>query len=111
MHTAERHDRSLNVGFLSTRFWGLDGVSLEAGKWASTLKEFGHKVFWFAGQLDRDLEASMLVPEAFFGHPPTEALNRALFGARSGAASSQMRSTARRTTSRTSCTSFWIGST
>lgn len=73
--------RSLNVGFLSTRFKGLDGVSLEAEKWAVILREFGHRVFWFAGQLDRDPEASMLVPEAFFGYPPTEALNRALFGA------------------------------
>lgn len=81
MHGGERHDRSLNVGFLSTRFQGLDGVSLEAEKWAASLREFGHKVFWFAGKLDRDPEASMLVPEAFFGHPPTEALNRALFSA------------------------------
>ncbi len=81
MGSAEGHDRSLNVGFLSTRFKGLDGVSLEAEKWASCLREFGHKVFWFAGELDRDVEASLLVPEAFFGHPSTEALTRALFSA------------------------------
>ena len=29
-----KRDRSLNIGFISTRFRGLDGVSLEAGKWA-----------------------------------------------------------------------------
>jgi glycosyltransferase involved in cell wall biosynthesis len=80
MHAADGRDRSLNVGFLSTRFQGLDGVSLEAGKWAAVLGEFGHRVFWFAGQLDRDPGTSMHVPEAFFGHPQTEALNRALFG-------------------------------
>ncbi|HUI72934.1 MAG TPA: glycosyltransferase family 4 protein [Spirochaetia bacterium] len=81
MHEATHTDRSLNVGFISTRFKGLDGVSLEAEKWASSVEEFGHKVFWFAGELDKDPQASMLVPEAFFGHPPTEALNKALFSA------------------------------
>ena len=79
MRDSVRHDRSLNVGFVSTRFKGLDGVSLEAEKWASSVREFGHKVYWFAGELDRDPEASMLVPEAFFGHPSAEALTRALF--------------------------------
>jgi glycosyltransferase involved in cell wall biosynthesis len=73
--------RSLNIGFISTRFHGLDGVSLEVGKWAAVLREFGHNCFWFAGQLDRNPETSMLVPEAFFGHPSTEALTRTLFSA------------------------------
>ncbi len=73
------HGRSLNVGFISTRFRGLDGVSLEAVKWASSIEEFGHTVYWFAGQLDKDPKRSMLVPEAFFGHPSTDALTRALF--------------------------------
>lgn len=81
MQGSGRQDRSLNIGFISTRFEGLDGVSLEAEKWASSLPEFGHKVFWFAGKLDRDPQISMLIPEAFFGHPPTEALTRALFNA------------------------------
>jgi mannosylglucosylglycerate synthase len=81
MRKSGGHNRSLNVGFISTRFRGLDGVSLEADKWAVSLREFGHKVFWFAGELDRDPDASMLVPEAFFGHPKAESLNRALFSA------------------------------
>ncbi|HVP20186.1 MAG TPA: glycosyltransferase family 4 protein [Spirochaetia bacterium] len=81
MQEPAQQERSLNVGFVSTRFQGLDGVSLEAEKWASSVREFGHKVYWFAGKLDRDPETSMLVPEAFFGHPATEALTRALFGA------------------------------
>jgi mannosylglucosylglycerate synthase len=79
MTEAGAADRSLNIGFISTRFRGLDGVSLEAEKWASILREFRHTCYWFAGQLDRDPAASMLVPEAFFGHPPTEGLNRTLF--------------------------------
>jgi glycosyltransferase involved in cell wall biosynthesis len=76
----EKPDRTLNIGFISTRFRGLDGVSLEARKWASVLREFKHRCFWFAGELDRDPQASMLVPEAFFGHPSALELNRELFG-------------------------------
>jgi glycosyltransferase involved in cell wall biosynthesis len=76
----EKPDRTLNIGFISTRFRGLDGVSLEAQKWASVLQEFKHRCFWFAGELDRDPKVSMLVPEAFFGHPSARELNRELFG-------------------------------
>ena len=76
-----RKSNSLSVGFISTRFRGLDGVSLEAGKWASVLREFGHRCFWFAGELDRDERTSMLVPEAFFGHHAVQELNAALFSA------------------------------
>ncbi len=72
--------RQLRVGFVSTRFRGLDGVSLEARKWAAVLAEFGHRCFWFAGELDTDPPASMLVPEAFFGHPDVRALEGELFG-------------------------------
>ncbi|MEW5813906.1 MAG: glycosyltransferase family 4 protein [Spirochaetota bacterium] len=75
-----KRNRSLNIGFISTRFRGLDGVSLEAEKWASVLREFKHHCFWFAGELDRDPQASLLIPEAFFGHPSALELNRTLFG-------------------------------
>ena len=30
------------IGFVSTRFYGTDGVSLEAWKWARILAEQGH---------------------------------------------------------------------
>ena len=43
-----------NIGFVSTRFAGTDGVSLEAAKWSETLQKSGHRCFWFAGELDRD---------------------------------------------------------
>ena len=79
MTEKDKPGRVLNIGFISTRFRGLDGVSLEAGKWASILKEFRHNCYWFAGQLDKDPDVSMLVPEAFFGHPAAESLNRTLF--------------------------------
>ncbi|MEE9122240.1 MAG: glycosyltransferase family 1 protein, partial [Syntrophobacteria bacterium] len=57
-----------NIGFISTRFAGTDGVSLEAAKWAQLLWERKHASYWFAGELDRDPSSSMLVPEAFFDH-------------------------------------------
>lgn len=61
--------RSLNIGFVSTRFAGTDGVSLEAAKWAEVLEEMGHTCYYFAGLCDRDPERSMVVPEAFYRHP------------------------------------------
>ena len=71
---------SLNIGFVSTRFAGTDGVSLEAGKWARVFEGFGHRCFWFAGELDRDPAVSLLVPEAHFLHPDNAALSRQVFG-------------------------------
>jgi hypothetical protein len=38
-----------NIGFVSTRFAGNDGVSLEAAKWAEVLEASGHRCYWFAG--------------------------------------------------------------
>ena len=58
----------LHIGFVSTRFAGTDGVTLEAGKWAGVFKACGHQIFWFAGMLDRRPERSYPVPEAFFLH-------------------------------------------
>ena len=80
MNNHRRVSRSLNIGFISTRFRGLDGVTLESAKWAQILEDFHHRCYWFAGELDRDPEASMLVPEAFFRHPDNLALNSELFG-------------------------------
>jgi glycosyltransferase involved in cell wall biosynthesis len=57
-----------NIGFVSTRFAGNDGVSLEATKWAEVLEASGHECYWFAGELDRDPAKSLLVEEAHFDH-------------------------------------------
>jgi glycosyltransferase involved in cell wall biosynthesis len=67
---------SHRIGFISTRFAGTDGVSLEAGKWAEVLERLGHQCFYFAGQCDRPADRSQVVPEAFYHHPEIEALNR-----------------------------------
>ncbi len=70
----------MKVGFVSTRFAGTDGVSLEALKWAEVLERMGHEVFWFSGLSDRPEEVSMCVPEAFFGHSENEWLAKRIWG-------------------------------
>lgn len=64
--------KHLNIGFVSTRFAGIDGVSLEASKWAEVFEQAGHHCFWFAGELDNEGEAYYLVPEAHFKHRSNE---------------------------------------
>jgi len=70
----------MNIGFVSTRFAGTDGVSLEALKWAEVLEDAGHKVFWFSGLSDRSSDKSMCVPEAFFGHPEIQWITDRIWG-------------------------------
>jgi len=71
-----------NVGFISTRFAGTDGVSLESAKWAEVLWEDGHVSYWYGGQLDRDPAISLCVPEAFFQHSEVRWINEQLWGKR-----------------------------
>src|SRR3990170_2149962 len=67
------------IGFISTRFAGTDGVSLETAKWASTLERIGHTCYYFAGECDRPPERSRVVPEAFYRHPEVDAINRGAY--------------------------------
>ncbi len=69
-----------NVGFISTRIAGTDGVSLELEKWANVFKEFGWESYYFAGELDRPPERSYLVEEAHFTHPEIKAIHDKAFG-------------------------------
>lgn len=69
-----------HIGFVSTRFAGTDGVSLESTKWANYFESLGHRCYWYAGQLDKPKDRSMLVPEAFFNTPENFSLNSQLFG-------------------------------
>lgn len=68
------------IGFVSTRFQGTDGVTLEARKWAQLLGELGHSSFWMAGLLDAPPAVSHLAPLAYFGHPEVAAVQSRLFG-------------------------------
>ena len=70
----------MNFGFVSTRFSGTDGVSLEAGKWAEVLERDGHSTFWLSGLSDRPPASSMVVPEAHFEHPSIQTINSEIWG-------------------------------
>ena len=66
---------SRHIGFISTRFAGTDGVSLETAKWAAVLERMGHACFYFCGECDRPKEISLVVPEAFYRHPKIDRIN------------------------------------
>lgn len=69
-----------NIGFVGTRFAGTDGVSLESSKWAQILWDHRHVSHWYSGKSDRDPGFSMVVPEAYFGHPEVEEITKQAFG-------------------------------
>jgi glycosyltransferase involved in cell wall biosynthesis len=68
------------IGFISTRFCGTDGVTLEARKWAQILAEQGHCCFWMAGQLDVPDGTGYLSEILFFHHPEIREIQSWLFG-------------------------------
>lgn len=65
---------------VSTRFAGLDGVSLESAKIATALTRSGHDVVWFAGELGPGFEPGVCAPAAFFGTPENLELEALAFG-------------------------------
>ena len=67
------------IGFISFRFAGTDGVSLETEKWAQVLKQDGHECYYFGGELDTPEERSMLVELAHFQNPVIRELNNNIF--------------------------------
>jgi glycosyltransferase involved in cell wall biosynthesis len=68
------------VGFISTRLAGTDGVSLETAKWARVFESEGFCCFYFGGELDREPEACYPVPEAHFTHPEIKDIYKKSFG-------------------------------
>ena len=72
--------REHNVGFISTRFAGTDGVSLETEKWAEVFTDEGLTCFYFAGEIDRPINHSHVVPEAHFKHPDIKDIHLNCFG-------------------------------
>lgn len=71
--------KKLSFGFISTRFAGTDGVSLETAKWVDVLKTKGCDVYYMAGMLDTDPDISHLAPKAFFKHEDIIEVQDALF--------------------------------
>ena len=77
--TSTNPTASHRIGFISTRFAGTDGVSLETAKWAGVLTALGHECFYFSGLSDRPEERSRVVPEAYYRHPVIEAIHQVAF--------------------------------
>ena len=82
------------IGFISTRFHGTDGVTLEARKWAHILSGMGHTCFWMAGLIDAPPAVSHPAPLAYFNHPEVAEVQNKLFGVavRSRAVTNQIHS-------------------
>lgn len=80
MAFCEYCNREHNVGFISTRFAGTDGVSLETEKWAQLFEKEGLSCFYFAGELERPPAVSYHLAEAHFTHPEIMKINRHVFG-------------------------------
>ena len=73
-------DKIHNIGFVSTRLAGTDGVSLETEKWARVFEKGRFHCFYFAGELDREPSASFLVPKAHFMEPEIRTIFNTAFG-------------------------------
>lgn len=71
-----------NIGFVSTRIAGTDGVSLEINKWATVLERNNYACFYLSGENDRHPDKCMFVEEAHFLHPDIRELNDSSFGQR-----------------------------
>jgi hypothetical protein len=70
---------SRRIGFISMRFAGTDGVSLETAKWATVIERLDHECFYFCGLSDRPQEKSYVVPEVFYRHPTIDAINQIVY--------------------------------
>ena len=68
-----------NVGFISTRLAGTDGVSLETAKWERVFEQEGFNCFYFAGELDRPAGQSYFSAEAHFAHPEIDEIQSKVF--------------------------------
>jgi len=69
-----------NIGFISTRISGTDGVSLEIAKWSDVLQRNRFNCYYFAGELDRDASVSHLCELAHFEHPEIDKINMNVLG-------------------------------
>ena len=81
-NNATRRKKTKNIGFISTRLAGTDGVSLEAAKWARVFEDEGHCCFYMAGEFDKDkpTQRSLLAEETHFKHPLVQEICRGCFG-------------------------------
>lgn len=69
----------MNVGFVSTRLAGVDGVSLETAKMVNVFEEMGHACFYIAGELDGEAKPGRVVPSMHFNDPEAKAIHDEVF--------------------------------
>jgi len=67
----------MNIGFISNRLAGTDGVSLEIEKWSRVLKRMGHAIFFCGEELDGYSAGGVLIPESHFQDEKAMALTMA----------------------------------
>jgi len=70
------------VAILSTRLYGLDGVSIEASKWLRVYQQLGYNVSLIAGEMPLAPHSlpCAVIPELNFQHPVVMSLNERAFG-------------------------------
>jgi glycosyltransferase involved in cell wall biosynthesis len=70
----------MNIGFVSTRLAGTDGVSLETHKWADMARRLGHKIYYCAGELEESAPNPTTIPAMHFRDPEAQAIGDMVFG-------------------------------
>ena len=61
----------MRIGIVIGRIGGVDGVALEAEKWADVLRRLGHEVHILTGELEAAVAGATVLPELAFSHPAT----------------------------------------
>jgi glycosyltransferase involved in cell wall biosynthesis len=69
----------MRIGIVSTRLFGVDGVTFEAAKWEAVLERMGHEVRLLAGDVDALRPTAQLVPPMHFAYPPAARVTAAAF--------------------------------
>ncbi|MDC7227212.1 MAG: glycosyltransferase family 4 protein [Spirochaetales bacterium] len=69
-----------NIGFVSFRIAGTDGVSLEVKKWAEIFERNNCRCFYFAEELDTPPERSYYSKYAHFKNPVIAEINQRIYG-------------------------------
>lgn len=70
----------MNIGFVSTRLAGTDGVSLETAKWVAVLQRMGHDTYYCAGELEAGGPPGKSLPGMHLRDPQAKALGARAFG-------------------------------
>ncbi len=69
------------VGFVSFRFAGTDGVTLETLKWVEIFTRNNWLCYFLCGESDMPAKHSYIVPELHFTHPEIEEISKECFNA------------------------------